>query len=160
MSGREGIAAVGLALMAVWCVEASVPRPPRGPTLEDSPLFARRLELGIGHLDAPEGRVQVAALPRMQIVETPLSLNPVSFCVGSACLGSVCVGSACLLSNCAGSACGNSKCVGSGCLVSLCAGSACGTSACVGSVCLGSLCAGSACTQCGLETPDTPASEG
>jgi hypothetical protein len=160
MSRREGIAAVCLALMAAWCVEASVPRPPREETVDDSPLFARRLEVGIGHLDAPEGRIQLAALPRVQIVESPLSLNPVSFCVGSACLGSICAGSACLLSNCAGSACGNSKCIGSGCAVSLCAGSACGTSACVGSVCLGSFCVGSACTQCGLETPAGKGSEG
>lgn len=114
-----------------------------------SPLFARRLELGIGAMDRGEEPVYQAALQIYdRSVETVLSLNPVSFCAGSACLGSFCGGSACLLSKCAGSACANSTCVGSGCAVSACMGSACGASLCVGSGCLGSACVGSACLTC------------
>ena len=118
-----------------------------------SPLFARRLELGVRALDRTgEAVFQTAAMPRvMQPTETVLSLNPVSFCAGSACLGSFCGGSACLLSKCAGSACANSSCFGSGCVVSACVGSTCGTSLCVGSACLGTACVGSACLNCATE---------
>ena len=121
-----------------------------------SPLFAKRLELGVRAMDRPgEAAFQVAAMERvLQPTETVLSFNPVSFCAGSACLGSFCGGSACLLSKCAGSACANSSCVGSGCAVSACVGSMCGTSLCVGSACVGSGCLGSACLNCSTE--ETP----
>jgi hypothetical protein len=150
-----------IALAAALRVDASIPgEPETQPPAEFSPLFSRRLEVGIHHLDAPPGRLQVAALARMYEEYNPLSLNPTSFCAGSACLGSFCGGSMCLLSNCAGSACGNSKCVGSGCGVSLCGGSACTGSVCLGSLCLGSACAGSACLGCATQEPPLAESEG
>jgi hypothetical protein len=126
-----------------------------------SPLFARRLELGVGAMDrvqAPDVRMAYQIVNQPD--ETVLSLNPVSFCAGSACLGSFCGGSACLLSKCMGSACANSTCVGSGCAVSACVGSACGTSLCVGSVCLGSACVGSSCLTCATGEVPQDASRG
>ena len=118
-----------------------------------SPLFARRLELGVRAMDRTgETAFQTATMPRvLQPTETVLSLNPVSFCAASACLGSFCGGSACLLSKCAGSACANSTCFGNDCVVSACVGSTCGTSLCVGSACLGTACVGSACLNCATQ---------
>jgi hypothetical protein len=68
-------------------------------------------------------------------IQTPVSVNPVSFCVGSVCLGSYCAGSLCVSSECLGSGCVGSTCIGSGCAASLCA-----ASGCVGSICGGSAC--------------------
>lgn len=137
------------------------------PTVDHfSPLFERRLEVGIENLDDPADRVHMAILPPFQrdeppdgtIPETPASGNPLSVCLGSACLGSLCLGSGCIASKCIGSACVTSGCATSGCLSSACAGSTCAGSACLGSVCFGSgctgsvcagtACLGSACTQC------------
>ena len=113
-----------------------------------SPLFAKRLEVGVQNMDKQAGKVYMAGFLMddfSQPLETPLSANPVSLCLASGCFGSGCLGSACLLSACIGSACATSKCVGSGCVVSICAGSACTTSTCGGSVCAGSVCVGSVC---------------
>jgi len=57
----------------------------------------------------------------------PVSLAPISMCVGSACLQSYCFGSLCAESMCLGSGCLGSACLGSGCL-----GSVCTVSGCVG----------------------------
>ena len=116
-----------------------------------SPLFERRLVVGIQRMDAPAERVRVAELPRYysDTVGTPASGNPLSGCLGSACLGSVCLGSLCMGSKCLGSACISSGCLGSGCTGSGCAGSACIESGCVGSACIRSGCLGSACLSCG-----------
>ena len=124
-----------------------------------SPLYARRLAVGVISMDRqePERLAGLAPFGRRDPVATPLSGNPVSFCVGSACGASYCVGSACLGSRCVGSACVTSGCAGSGCFVSLCGGSACAASVCGGSACLGSACAGSACgTGCLLSVPGEP----
>ncbi len=112
-----------------------------------SPLYARRLEVGIINMDPPAGLLIAGGRPyaRRDPVVTPLSGNPISFCLGSACAGSFCGGSACLSSKCFGSACFNSGCGGSACVVSLCGGSACASSVCGGSACLGSVCGGSIC---------------
>jgi hypothetical protein len=110
-----------------------------------SPLFTRRLDIGIDRLDQPDDRRFTVAL---QIVNQPdefiASGSPFSYCLGSLCAGSVCLGSACV----------GSTCLGSGCSGSTCTGSACLGSTCLGSVCLGSKCAGSACSACGATTED------
>jgi hypothetical protein len=140
--------------LALSIVAAAPARPPAGDPW--SPLYERRLEVGIIAMDhpAPERLAGMAPFGRRDPVATPLSGNPVSFCVGSACSASFCVGSACLASRCVGSACLTSACGGSGCVVSLCGGSACAASVCGGSACLGSACAGSACgTGCLLGDP-------
>jgi hypothetical protein len=141
-----------LSLLAVAAREAERPS---GEEAAWSPLFERRLQLGVQGMDEVKETPPLLALQRYyQPDQTVLSLNPVSFCAGSACLGSFCGGSACLLSKCAGSACVNSSCAGSGCAVSACLGSACATSLCVGSGCVGSGCVGSACLTCGaVESP-------
>ena len=110
-----------------------------------SPLFARRLSVGIEDMDPPDDRLGAGIFLR-DPVSTPASVNPGSLCLGSACLGSWCLGSACLNSGCLGSACFNSNCLGS-----TCAGSMCGGSACVGSVCGGSACVASSCARCSPE---------
>ena len=121
---------------------------------EFSPLFARRLDVGIGRLDGPAGHVTVAhlGLYYSDPLGTPASANPLSGCLGSGCLGSVCFGSLCMGSKCLGSACISSGCLGSGCTGSGCAGSACIDSRCVGSACIQSGCLGSACLSCGDST--------
>lgn len=109
-----------------------------------SPLFARRLDLGIQRLDQPADRTLTAA---MQVVEEEVEFiasgTPYSYCLGSLCGGSTCLGSACV----------GSTCLGSGCLGSTCAGSACSGSTCLGSVCVGSKCLGSVCGSCPAEEP-------
>jgi hypothetical protein len=136
-----GVAASGSASRPRWDADASW-----------SPLYERRLEIGVQQMDrAGEPALRASLQLYHQPEEMVLSLNPISFCAGSACLGSFCGGSACLLSKCAGSACANSTCVGSGCAVSACLGSSCGGSLCLGSGCLGSGCVGSACLTCGAE---------
>jgi len=115
-----------------------------------SPLFARRLEVGVQNMDKTPDRVYTAHLPIYDEapVATPLSGNPVSVCLASGCYLSVCLGSACLNSRCLGSACLLSGCGGSACISSGCGGSSCIGSACGGSACIGSVCAGSACINC------------
>ncbi|HEY3176676.1 MAG TPA: hypothetical protein VGK94_13055 [Candidatus Polarisedimenticolia bacterium] len=104
-----------------------------------SPLFARRLEVGISGMDRPAEPARVARLHLYEDdVDLIFSATPISYCIGSACLESMCIGSACVKSYCVGSVCGASACTGS----------ACGGSACIGSACIGSGCLGSACTQC------------
>ena len=112
-----------------------------GPA-EFSPLFARRLDLGIERLDQPADRVFTVAMERVsQPADFIASGNPYSYCLGSLCGGSTCLGSACI----------GSTCLGSGCSGSTCAGSACLGSSCVGSVCIGSRCVGSVCSGCAIE---------
>ncbi len=144
-TARRAAASI-LALVAlVWHAQAGVP-PSREESPEFSPLYARRLAVGLANLDSSPGLIRTAHLEiTMRPVSTPLSGNPLSLCIGSACLGSVCLGSACAGSTCLGSACSASACTGSGCVASGCAGSACANSACAGSLCLGSACLGSAC---------------
>jgi len=158
-----------LALVAlVWHVQADVP-PLRDELPEFSPLYARRLAVGLENLDSPPGLIRTAHLEIvLRPVSTPVSGNPLSLCLGSACLGSVCFGSACAGSACLGSACSSSACTGSGCVASGCAGSVCSSSGCAGSVCMGSACFGSVClgssclgsaclaTRCAGCTPTSP----
>ena len=160
-----------LALVAlVWHVQADVP-PLREELPEFSPLYARRLVVGLENLDSPPGLIRTAHLEIvLRPVGTPASANPLSLCLasgcggsicfGSACAGSICLGSACAASSCAGSACTSSGCAGSACAGSMCAGSVCMGSTCVGSVCMGSACMGSACmtSRC-ANCPPTPAYE-
>ncbi|HKY34125.1 MAG TPA: hypothetical protein VJV23_16465 [Candidatus Polarisedimenticolia bacterium] len=103
-----------------------------------SPLFERRLEVGLLNMDAPEGARLRAALIAGESGAIVFSGSITSWCLGSGCGGSACLGSACL----------GSTCLGSGCLDSKCVGSACGGSQCIGSLCGASQCLGSACTQC------------
>ena len=112
-----------------------------------SPLFARRLAVGIEDMDPPDDRLGAGIFLR-DPVSTPASANPVSLCLGSFCLGSWCLGSACVNSGCLGSACLNSTCVGSTCV-----GTMCGGSACVGSICGGSACVASTCATCSPSRP-------
>jgi hypothetical protein len=148
------IAAVSLiVLMGGWQVQATAPTSP-GTDPEFSPLFERRLAVGLENMDKPPERVFVARqelLDREELA-TPLSGSPLSICIGSACLVSICLGSVCLNSRCLGSTCIVSGCGGSACVTSGCAGSACVTSACAGSVCVGSVCLGSACLRCSSPT--------
>jgi len=135
-------------VLSQWHVYATAVRPVDAMSEEQfSPLFARRLEVGIQNMDRPPDKVYMAGFLMNDFgpVETPLSANPMSLCLGSGCFGSGCLGSACLASACFGSACATSKCVGSGCVVSVCGGSACAGSTCVGSACVGSVCVGSTC---------------
>ncbi|MGH9870736.1 MAG: hypothetical protein ACREAA_21575 [Candidatus Polarisedimenticolia bacterium] len=154
MRWRRVIAAALVASLAggVLHVDAFVPKEREADDDLFSPLFARRLEVGVGGLDGPRDTVQVARLQRMQAdkVLTPLSFNPVSACLGSLCLGSACISSFCL-----GSACINSKCLGSGCVASVCGGSGCAMSVCGGSACAVSACA-SACFHCIEDPVDVP----
>jgi hypothetical protein len=149
-----------LLALALGTVSVSAHVRPEPPASEPfSPLFARRLEVGIAGMDRPDEDRIAAGRPFAEIdpVATPLSANPVSFCVASACMASFCLGSACMASKCLGSACLNSGCGGSACVVSLCGGSACAASVCGGSACLGSACAGSACAPgCLQGGPDGP----
>ena len=140
------VAASVLALVAlVWHVRADVPRS-REELPEFSPLYERRLAVGLENLDSPPGSIRIAHLEIVgRPVETPLSANPLSLCIASGCVGSVCLGSACAGSTCLGSACSSSACTGSACVASGCAGSVCTSSGCAGSACLGSACLGSAC---------------
>ncbi len=119
------------------------------------PLYNDQLQTGIAGLgqeldsSARLGGLADTGQP-VETPNTPLSLNPVSFCAGSLCLGSVCAfsacfGSACILSGCGGSGCLDSGCGGSGCVVSGCLGSICVASGCVGSICVGTGCVGSVC---------------
>ncbi|HKY34126.1 MAG TPA: hypothetical protein VJV23_16470 [Candidatus Polarisedimenticolia bacterium] len=154
MRNRLALLPALLLLASAPVVRAVAPAEPPPEEGSFSPLFERRLEVGLLGLDPPPDRTYVASLQiHNRPLETPVSGNPASFCVGSGCLGSFCAGSLCLISNCAGSLCLNSKCAGSACGTSLCGGSVCGTSACLGSVCGGSACLGSACAGCaaGLE---------
>ena len=121
---------------------------------EFSPLFSRRLEVGVRDMDAPADRAMTVAWERAlrDPLATPLSGNPVSACLGSACTLSYCLGSACLSSRCLGSACMVSACGGSACITSACGGSGCLGSVCGGSLCVGSVCA-SLCAGCGAPDP-------
>ncbi len=122
-----------------------------GPPAPFSPLFERRLEVGMENLDRPAGSILIAHLDTLESasVDSPLSANPVSGCLGSACSLSICLGSACLNSRCLGSGCLLSACLGSSCVTSGCGGSACVASTCGGSACVGSVCGGSACVKSG-----------
>lgn len=127
-------------------------RPEREPAVF-SPLFARRLEVGLENMDRPRERVHVARLGLVHQDDDPveggiLSAQPFSFCLGSACYTSGCLGSACVGSGCLGSACTSSQCAGSTCFGSVCGASGCLGSTCLGSACLGSVCVGSACLNC------------
>lgn len=138
------VALIGGALH-VWALAPWPGADPALPVEEFSPLFPRRLEVGIRNMDRPAGRTYRAALSYEEPVETPFSGNPASVCLGSGCYLSVCMGSACISSRCLGSVCVTSGCGGSACVASGCGGSGCVTSACGGSGCVGSGCAGSAC---------------
>jgi len=146
---RRFIAATAASILAfsalVWHARADVTAP-REEQPGFSPLYARRLAIGLENLDSPPGLIRTAHLEIVsRPVGTPASANPLSLCLGSMCLGSVCLGSACAGSSCLGSACSGSACLGSGCVASGCAGSVCTSSGCAGSACLGSACIGSAC---------------
>ncbi|HEY3176677.1 MAG TPA: hypothetical protein VGK94_13060 [Candidatus Polarisedimenticolia bacterium] len=147
--------ACGAIALGGYRAHAFAPRDmPASPTEGFSPLFSRRLEVGVRSMDQPPGSLRVAGgLVLSDPVETPASANPISVCVASGCALSVCLASGCILSGCLGSVCESSVCLGSTCIGSGCAGSACVGSGCLGSVCLGSGCAGSACLRCssGLE---------
>ena len=136
--------AVAFCVLA-WQVQAGVGRThDESPAF--SPLYERRLEIGLENLESPPGLIRTAHLERVnRPVETPASANPLSVCLASGCLGSVCFGSACAGSACFGSACSGSTCGGSGCSGSACGGSACVNSGCAGSACVGSTCLGSLC---------------
>jgi len=145
--------AIALAIAAAFLpapFEALAYAPRSAPTAAEepfSPLFSRRLEVGVRNMDKPAERSYVARLEvQTRPLGTPLSGNPLSVCIGSGCLGSVCLGSACLSSRCLGSACIASGCGGSTCIASGCGGSACIGSGCGGSACVGTVCAGSACS--------------
>lgn len=146
---RRLIAATAVSILVfsafVWHARADAP-PLRDEEPAFSPLYARRLEIGLENLDSPPGLIRTVHLEIVsRPVGTPASANPLSLCLGSMCLGSVCFGSACAGSSCLASACSGSSCLGSGCVASGCAGSVCTSSGCVGSACLGSACIGSAC---------------
>ncbi len=164
---RPLLAVIALvALLGSLRVHAFAPREATDVAGEFSPLFARRLEVGIQSLDDEPDQVLTATLsppyrrtdPGDPAPPSPASGNPFSVCLGSGCLGSLCLGSACVGSQCLGSACVSSSCLGSGCTVSACGGSVCVASTCVGSVCAGSTCVGSACLTCAGE--DEPAGRG
>jgi hypothetical protein len=145
ITARRGAALVLALLALVWHAQAGVP-PSREETPEFSPLYARRLAVGLEALDSPPGLIRTAHLEIMsRPLATPASANPLSICLVSGCAGSICLGSACAGSVCLGSACATSSCGGSACVNSGCGGSACATSGCAGSVCLGSGCLGSVC---------------
>jgi len=146
------IAAISLGIaFTVWRADAIAPSAVDAESRAGfSPLFARRLEVGLQNMDKTPDRVYVAHLPiyDQEPVATPLSGNPLSMCLASGCYLSICIGSACLNSRCLGSACITSGCGGSACITSGCGGSACIGSACGGSACVGSICLGSACVNC------------
>jgi hypothetical protein len=154
MSKHVGSAVLATILVAVLAggvqVRAIAPDPVASDDGGFSPLFARRLEVGIRNMDKAPERVYMARLPLMleDPLGTPFSGNPASACVGSACYLSYCLGSACIGSRCLGSACITSACGGSSCVASACGGSACIGSGCGGSACVGSGCLGSACLKC------------
>ncbi len=155
---RKLIVATLIAIaFTVWRADAIAPVPGNDHEPAFSPLFARRLEVGLQNMDKQPDRVYVAHLPiyDQDPVATPLSGNPVSVCLASGCYLSVCLGSACLNSRCLGSACLTSGCGGSACITSGCGGSACIGSACGGSACIGSICAGSACINCPPQGSDS-----
>lgn len=152
MKGRTAKLALAAAIVAATLLAhyQTLAMPERdGTSAEEpfSPLFSRRLEVGVLNMDKPAERQYMARLEVFyRPFETPLSGNPLSVCLGSGCLGSLCLGSACLSSRCLGSACVASGCGGSTCIASGCGGSACIGSGCGGSACVGTVCAGSACT--------------
>jgi len=156
-ASRWGALFVCACLLGGLGIEATATIPEEGPAEEFSPLFARRLEVGLRNMDKPPDRVYLARLgPMHRDVATPASGNPISACLGSACFMSVCIGSACFSSTCFGSACFSSNCGGSGCITSGCVGSTCVGSGCAGSVCVGSICFGSACLNCPDPGPPPP----
>jgi len=129
----------GLVLLVVPTGVAYSAAPKKAAQIEETPLFAQRLEEAIARFDAPP------PLPKDRGGEpgaTALSAGV------SGCLSSLCVGSGCVTSYCIGSVC-----LGSWCAVSICFGSWCGGTACAGSNCPSqcnpSTCTGTSCTsQC------------
>ena len=94
-----------------------------------SPLYAARLA---ETLDGWESGPPLKAEDAGEATWWPVSLNPLSLCIGSACPQSYCFGSLCAESLCLGSGCLGSTCIGSGCLASLCGVSGClGATLCI-----------------------------